>query len=82
MRKAILSALVVSGSLLTIGFARADDMDRHRDHPPGVDVQIPVPVPTPDHEHDRMDGGGCESRTVTKENDEGDTKTVHKEHCD
>jgi hypothetical protein len=83
MRMALMSLMIVGGIVLVSSTPYADELTPRRDGP-GVEVTTPVPVPVPD---DRKDVGvdrssGCETRTVTHENDQGDRETVKQEHCE
>jgi hypothetical protein len=51
---------------------------------PGASVTIERNSPATVESHEVTTGsvGDCKSKTVTKENDLGDKKTVHKETCD
>jgi hypothetical protein len=78
MPKAALYLMVLSGVLFASSAALADEVVIHHDGPDAV------AVPPPDHhvvvEHDSSEG--CQTKTVHKENDEGDSKTVSKTNCD
>ena len=51
--------------------------EHHDNDGPGIAVKIPTPgVEVRDRD------SGCTSKTVHKENDEGDSKTVHTTNCD
>jgi hypothetical protein len=72
------AALLLAG--LTPQIAAAQTTVIERDRPSTVVVD------RPDVEHKtvetRESSDGCSSKTVTKTNDLGDRKTVHKESCD
>lgn len=71
------AAILIAG--LTPHFAAAQTTVIERDSPAVV-------VEHPDVEHKtvvtRDSSDGCSSKTVTKTNEYGDRKTVHKESCD
>ncbi len=80
MRKDLLAAAAIL-TLLGVSSARAEETTViHRDAPDTVVVDRPAAesksVTVKDH------GDGCVSKTVRKENSDGDSKTVHKETCD
>jgi hypothetical protein len=82
MRNAIISIMILSGGLFAGSAVLADEVIIHRDQPTGV-VVPPVPVPPPNErdtviEHRSPD---CETTTIHKENDRGDSKTVEKKTC-
>lgn len=74
MRKAFIPLLVASSALFLGSAAFAGD----------VVIDHPAVVPPPEHhevvvEHHDHD---CHSTTVHKENDAGESKTVHRTDCD
>jgi hypothetical protein len=74
--------MVLSGGLFFCPQVFADEVIIHRDSP--TEVVPPVPVPPP-NEHDTVierRTPDCETTTVHKENDLGDSKTVEKRHCE
>jgi hypothetical protein len=82
MRNAIIAVMISSCSLFAGSAVFADDR--------GPAIEVPLPIPQVDHDHDRdsyrddrdMDHrSGCETKTVHKENDQGDSKTVQTQHC-
>ncbi|MGA3303417.1 MAG: hypothetical protein ABSC72_09030 [Methylovirgula sp.] len=78
MRNAMIAMMILSGGMFAGSAVLADEVVI--DHPAGV-----LPVPVPEHhdvvvEHHR--GTDCQSTTVHKEDEMGDSKTVHKEECD
>ena len=83
MRKLLICYYVLSCTLIAGTAARADEtVIHHDDHPPGV--VVPLPIPQPEHrdtviEHRRDE---CRTKTVHRENDVGDSKTVTKRECD
>ena len=68
MRNTIACMMIVGAALVGPASAQNEGHDRA----PRGDVTVPVPVP-PGERHDMDDRSdkGCESRTVTKENDKG-----------
>jgi hypothetical protein len=81
MRSLILAFMLFGGSFFTGSTAFADDR---------VVVPLPVPQVVPG-DSDRRDmnrdrdsdyRARCETNTVHRENDMGDSKTVQSEHCD
>jgi len=82
MLKAMMAVTVLGGALLAGPAVLADETVIHRDDPqPSIVVPLPIPQPTQREtviEHRR----DCESKTVHKENDAGDSETVRKERCD
>lgn len=71
------AAILLAG--LTPHFAAAQTTVIERDRPAVVVDHPATESKTVVH---REDGDGCSSKTVTKTNDMGDRKTVHKESCD
>lgn len=71
----MLKVMLLAATMLGTGTAFADDVVIHRD---GADA--PPAASTTVEKHDS--GDGCQSKTVHKENDEGDSKTVQKSNCD
>lgn len=76
--KQLLVATAAFAALLVPAFADETVVKEHHDNDgPGIAVKVPAPgVEVRDRE------GDCTSKTVHKENDEGDSKTVHKTNCD
>ena len=76
MRKALISAMILSGGLFASPAVLVDQVVI--DHPAPV-----VPVP-PEHHEVVVEhhGSDCQMTTVRKENNEGDLKTVQKTDCD
>ncbi len=76
--KKLFAAAAVFAALLAPAFADETIVKEHHDNDaPGIAVKVPVPgVEVRDRD------AGCSSTTVHKENDEGDSKTVHKTNCD
>jgi hypothetical protein len=73
MRKVIISALIAGGALFIGSAAFADETVVVPGAPPAEHKEVTV-----EHHND----GDCHSKTVHKENDEGESKTVHKTDCD
>ncbi|GAC1330828.1 MAG: hypothetical protein NVSMB26_08600 [Beijerinckiaceae bacterium] len=76
-------ALIGAASLLSIGCAYAEETTViHRDAPPPA-VGVVVGAPAAEHRSTTVTTGGvgCETKTVHKENDLGDSKTVKKTDC-
>ncbi|MDP4021337.1 hypothetical protein Q8W71_01770 [Methylobacterium sp. NEAU 140] len=74
------NALLATAALLALsGAASAETTVIRRD---GPDVVVDRPATESKSVTVRDRGDGCVSKTVRKENDMGDTKTVHKETCD
>ncbi|MFC6789837.1 hypothetical protein ACFQE0_09540 [Methylobacterium komagatae] len=71
------AAILLAG--LTPHFAAAQTTVIERDRP---DVVVDRPATESKTVVRRDDGDGCSSKTVTKTNELGDRKTVHKESCD
>ena len=69
----MLKIALVAATMLASGTAFADEVIIHRDVPPP-----PSSTTTVEH-HESADG--CASKTVHKENDMGDSKTVTKSDC-
>lgn len=73
--------LVIATSLLVSfalpAFADETTVVKERDRPAGVEVGVPGVAGVRVGDRD-----GCKSKTVHKENDMGDSKTVHKTNCD
>lgn len=69
----MLRTALVAATLLSAGSAYADEVVIHRDAPP------PTSSSTTVEHHESADG--CASKTVHKENDMGDSKTVTKSNC-
>lgn len=78
MRKAIIALMIVTGGLFASSAVLADSVEVEHSGP-----EIPLPIPQEHHdvvvEHRSSD---CQTTTVHKENDEGDSKTVRKTDCD
>ena len=72
------AALLLAG--LTPQIATAQTTIIERDRPDTVVVDRPSTEGKTVETHESSDG--CSSKTVTKTNDMGDRKTVHKESCD
>ncbi|MDR7038236.1 hypothetical protein J2X36_002995 [Methylobacterium sp. BE186] len=79
MRNQILAAATLL-SLLGVQAATAETTVIRRDAPDTVVVDRPSTERKTVETRDR--GDGCSSKTVSKENEYGDRKTVHKESCD
>lgn len=74
--------LIGAASLLTIGYANAETTVIHRDAGPPA-VGVVVGAPPVEHRTTVVKGGaGCEHKTVHKENELGESKTVKKTTCD
>ena len=74
------NALLATAALFALsGAASAETTVIRRD---GPDVVVDRPATESKSVTVRDRGDGCVSKTVRKENDMGDTKTVHKETCD
>jgi hypothetical protein len=72
----MLKIMLLAATMLTAGTAFADEVIIHRDS-----VDAPTPSSTTTIEkHESSDG--CASKTVHKENDAGDSKTVKTTNCD
>jgi hypothetical protein len=79
----ILFALIGLGSAFFLSSnAFADEtVIHHDDRPPGI--VVPLPIPQPDRGDTTVERRQhCESKTVHRENDIGDSETVRKERCD
>jgi hypothetical protein len=77
MRKVLISLMIAGGALFIGPAAFADE----------VVIEHPGAVPPPPSEHHEVtvehhSGSDCQTTTVHKENDQGDSKTVHKTDCD
>ncbi len=72
----MLKAMLIAAVVLSAGAAYADDVIIHRD---SVDAPPPSSSTTVE-KHTSADG--CASKTVHKENDAGDSKTVNSTSCD
>ena len=70
----MLKMMLVAGTMLVTGSAFADEVIIHRD-----DAPPPPTSKTVVEHHD--DVGGCDSKTVHKENGMGDSTTVKKSDC-
>lgn len=71
------AAILLAG--LTPHFAAAQTTVIERDRPA---VVVDRPATESKTVETRESGDGCSSKTVTKTNELGDRKTVHKESCD
>ena len=69
----MLKMLLVAGTMLVAGSAFADEVIIHRE-----DAPPPSASKTVVEHHDE---GGCDSKTVHKENSMGDSTTVKKSDC-
>lgn len=69
----MLKALILTVSVLGFSTAYADEVVVHHDD------DGPTVSKTVEH---RSTSDGCESKTVHKEADNGDSKTIHKTNCD
>ena len=70
----MLKVVLVAATMLVTGTAFADEVVIHHDDVP------PPPSSSTTVEH-RESSDGCSSKTVHKENDMGDSKTVTKSDC-
>jgi hypothetical protein len=73
MRKVLISLMVASGALFIGSSAFADET-----------VVVPGGPPPAEHHEvtvEHHNDGDCHTKTVHKENDEGDSKTVQKTDC-
>ncbi len=80
MRKSLLAAAAIL-TLAGVSGASAQTTVIERDAPDRVVVDRPATTSSTTVER-RERSDGCASKTVTKENDMGDRKTVTKENCD
>lgn len=71
----MLKVVLVAATMLVTGTAFADEVIIHRDDVPPP----PTSSSTTVEHHESADG--CSSKTVHKENDLGDSKTVTKSNC-
>ena len=80
MRSIILPFVALSGSLFASYAVLADDR-----------IEVPLPIPHVSHDHDgdrdvdrnvEHRSPGCETKTVHRENDQGESKTVESHRCD
>ena len=72
----MLKIMLITATMFTAGTAFADEVIIHRDS-----ADAPPPSTTTTIEkHESADG--CASKTVHKENDAGDSKTVKTTNCD
>lgn len=71
--------MIFAAALFGTGTAYADEVVIHRDAP-AVVVERPAATSTTVEHHVSSDG--CATKTVHKENDMGDSKTVTKTDCD
>jgi hypothetical protein len=76
-------AFLGAAALLTIGGAFAEDTTvTHRDPvPPGVGALVGKPLGDPGGTTVTTRDTGCQSTTVHKENEVGDSKTVKRTDC-
>lgn len=79
MHKPILTALALA-TLFGAGAVQAETTVIRRDAPDTVVVDRPARESSTVERRETSDG--CSSKTVTKENELGDRKTVTKESCD
>ncbi len=70
----MLKVVLVAATMLVTGTAFADEVIIHRD-----DAPPPPSSSTTVEHHESADG--CSSKTVHKENDMGDSKTVSRSNC-
>ncbi|MCX8253147.1 hypothetical protein RHAL1_04160 [Beijerinckiaceae bacterium RH AL1] len=75
-----LAMFAAAAFLGLVGTAAADEVIIHRDAAPVVVDPAPSSSTTTVEKHVSPDG--CASKTVHSENDVGDSKTEHTEHCD
>ena len=73
----MLKIMLVAATVLSAGTAFADEVVIHHD---SVDAAPPPSSSTTIEKHTSSDG--CASKTVHKENDAGDSKTVQSTNCD
>jgi hypothetical protein len=75
MRNVLVSLMIAGAALFMGATAFADET-----------VVVPGPVPPPAEHHEvtieHHGDGDCHTKTVHKENDQGDSKTVQKTDCD
>lgn len=77
MKAYLLAAGLVAGFVVPAFADETTVVKEHHDGDHGVEVGVPGVAGV------HVGGSeGCESKTVHKENDEGDSKTVHKTNCD
>jgi hypothetical protein len=80
MRSAIVAIMILSSIFFVGSVARADDRG------PVLEIPLPIPHVSNDRDHDDRDidhrPPGCETTTVHKGNDQGDSKTVEARRCD
>ena len=79
MRSSLLAAATLALVIGAPAMAQAETTVIHRD---GPDVVVERPASERKTVETRESGDGCSSKTVTRENDVGDRKTVTKEVCD
>ena len=72
----MIKTVLVAATLLVAGSAFADEVIIRRD------ADAPAPVSSSTSVEHRSSSDGCASKTVRKENDLGDTKTVTKTNCE
>jgi hypothetical protein len=82
MRKAVIYLMILDCGLFGSSAVLAEDVEIHRDTAPGVVIPFPVPAPAERDTVIEHRGSDCETTTVHKENDRGDSKTVEKRRCD
>jgi hypothetical protein len=72
----MLRIMMIAAFALTASSAFADEtIIRHDDGPAAVETSHT-------HVEKHISPDGCASKTVHKENDQGDSKTIHKTNCD
>lgn len=76
-------ALIGAATLLSVGYAFAEEttVTHHDPVPPGVGVLVGKPLGDPGGTTVTHRDTGCQSTTVHKENEVGDSKTVHRTDC-
>jgi hypothetical protein len=74
-------AAILLGALAS-GTAMAEDTVVIHRSAPGIVVEHEAPAVIERRRVDTSSSVGCESKTVTKTNDEGESKTVRTERCD
>jgi hypothetical protein len=73
----MIKSVLTASAILFAGSAYADEVVIHRDAPAAV--VTPSEHTTVEH---RSASDGCASKSIHKENDMGDSKTVTKTNCD
>lgn len=81
MRKSLLAAAAIL-TLAGVSGASAQTTVIERDAPDRVVVDRPASTSSTTVERRESTTSGCSTKSVTKENDLGDRKTVTKESCD